>query len=265
MELLRLAAYIDEAHDDPIEAISILKKCGINYAALRTAWNTQIHLLNDTLLASLRNDLNRIGLTPILLYSDLGDVGSSLLPIISDRDIERIMQVASYFRINLVRFGIGVQEKHNNSVGIKDDSNNLEHWFKRIQDIAMKYSVVPLAEVRNGDLQTERLKRYKKWKLIFDPASFVMSSSVDVYDKYYHNIKHNISALEIHDYKTGYGHKPVGFGSAQIKKIIEDCEDRNYDGWYILKHSLGRKYSSYKARHEVFEMAKQALDTVLET
>ena len=265
MELLRLAAYIDEAHDDPIEAINVIKKCGINYTALRTAWNTQIHLLNDTLLSSLRNSLNIAGIAPILIYCDVGNVGSSLLTNISDSEIERVMQVASYFRVNLVRFGIGMPEKYKNSVGIKNDNQDLERWFKRVQDLALQYSVVPLAEVRSNDLQIERLKRFIKWKLIFDPASLVMSASVDVYDKYYHSIRHNISVLEIHDYKTGYGHKPSGFGDAQIKKIVEDCEGRNYDGWYILKHSLGRKYSSYKARHEVFEMAKKALDTVLET
>jgi len=264
MELLKLAAYLDEAHDDPHQAASVLKQHKINYAALRTAWGMQLHLIQDKLISELRQVLLDADVTPVILYSNLGDIESDKLDSIDNGAVERVMQVASYFKINIIRFGIGQTSNQINSVGFKDDSKQIDAWLKRIQSSAIRYSVMPLLEVRRNNLFASQLKDNPKWRIIFDPSNYNVTTSADPFDRYYKQIKSNIAAIELHDFKTGYGHKPIGVGNSRIYDIIKDCESRNYNGWYILKHSLGRKYASYKSKHEVFSMAKQALDNILE-
>lgn len=263
-QLVKLAAYLDEAHDDPLQAIKVIKQCGMHYAALRMAWGSQIHLLKDDLISALRSELINNDVTPILLYGNLGDIDDGQLETISDESIDRVMQVATYFKINHIRFGIGIKEGQPHSVGYKSNNGTIDKWLKKIQSAAISYGVVPLLEAKRNEMMIDRLKAYPKWRILFDPAQFVISSVTDVYDKYYNNLKQYISVIELHDYKTGYGHKPIGFGNGMIKQIITDCENNRYSGWYILEHSLGRRYASYKSKHEVFAMSKQALDNIFE-
>lgn len=263
-QLVKLAAYLDEAHDDPLQAVGVIKQCGLHHIALRTAWGSQICHLKDSLISSLREEMVKNDVTPVILYSNLGDIDSTALKTVPTSDIERVMQVASYYKINHIRFGIGNQEHIPHSVGYRDDNSEIDAWLKRIQTLAISYGVAPLLEVRRNDLMIDRLKSHPKWRVLFDPAQFVISSATDVFDKYYKSLKPFLAAIELHDYKTGYGHKPVGFGNSKIKAIVDDCEEAKYNGWYILEHSLGRKYASYKSKHEVFAMSKQALDSIFE-
>lgn len=264
MELLKLAAYLDEAHDDPIESVKIIKQSGIHHIAIRTMWGTPIHLVKDQLISSLKQEMMKHDVSPVIISSNLGYVESTKLSSITDEQIERVMQIASFLKLNIIKFGIGIQEQYHNSVGYKDDSRELDAWLKRLHNLAITYGVTMLYEARKQDSLIDISKVYPKWKISFDPANYIASSQADVYNKYFTKFKPNVGAIELHDYLTGVGHKPIGFGHSKIKQIIQDCEDSNYNGWYILKHSLGRKYASYKSRHEVFVMAKQALDTVLE-
>lgn len=263
MALLKLAAYLDEAHDDPIEAIKVIKDSGIHHVALRTVWSTPVHLVKDQLISSLKQELAKHDVSPVIISSSIGNTDSSKLSNINDGEIERVMQIATFMKLNVVKFGIGVPEQYNNSVGYRNDAIDLEAWAKRLHNLAINYGMALLYETKRQEISIDICKLYPKWKIAFDPANYVASSAVDVYNRYA-KIKSNLGVVELHDYLTGVGHKPAGFGHSKLKQIIQDCENSNYSGWYILKHSLGRKYASYKTRHEVFMMAKQALDTVLE-
>jgi sugar phosphate isomerase/epimerase len=270
MDLVKLAAYLEDAHEDPLLAAGILKANGIYHVGLKYVWNTPIYEISDDNIARVNSTLQQNDIRPVIMYTELGMENSRDLESIKQADLVKAFNIAAYFKINIIRFGVGYREYQKYNVGYIDNVEAVTAWMKRVQSLAIEYGVVPVMDLYNSSYLAKPedihnfLEKFTKWKLLFDPAQPLIRSNVDIVDKYWHPLKKYVVALELHDFKTGYGHKPVGFGDAQVSSILKDCENESFDGWYILKPSLGRVYGECKTRSEVFSLAHQTLKSLLE-
>lgn len=256
MRPLRLAAYLDEAGQDPQAGCGILKSTGISYVALRHAWTSNVCDIPDNSCQILKKLLESNNLDVILIASELGNVPANELQNISKENIHRIFNIATYFKAQYVRIYPGFGNIAQDQI--------LHDWFGLITDYAISANITPLIEISDRSTifrpsdAIKWLNKYKRWKLLYDPAQLIIKQAQDPYIKYWKPLKQFVAAIDIHDYKIGHGHKPVGFGDAKIDMVLNSDED--FVGWYFLEPALGRKYGTAMTKSGVFEIALNALE-----
>lgn len=259
MRPLKLAVYLDEVGEDPAIACSTLKDT-IPYVALRHVWNSNVCNLSDLSCQQLKSLLKNNDLSTILIASELGKVPADELNKISESTINRVFDLATYFNAQFIRIYVGLSKQNQNEY--------LNDWMHKITEKSISANITPLIEIihdsslyRPVDI-VQWLNKYKKWKLLYDPAQLIIKQSQDPFIKYWTLLKQYVSVIDIHDYKIGVGHKPVGYGDTRIQNTINDAESSNFNGWYILEPSLGRKYGTALNRSETFKIAIEALESL---
>lgn len=259
MKLLRLASYLDEAGEDPLMACKNLKDLGIHYAALRQVWTSNVSILSDQSCATLKSALKRHDVTPIMLATELGNIAASKLMDILKSDINRIFDLVQYFKVPLLRVFVGTGSIKNNESVVKE-------WMQLIQEKCLSTNIVPVLELTHDSPlfkpteAVQYLNAYKRWKLLYDPAQIIIRQNCDPFVKYWTLLKSYVAAVDIHDYKIGHGHKPVGYGDTKIKNTLDDSASMNL--WYFLEPALGRKLGQYQTKLDTFKVAHEALVTI---
>lgn len=259
---LKLCAYLDEAGEDHVEACNNLRSLGIKDVALRQVWHTNILNATDVACGKLKDILN--GFNVPLLASDLGYSDIHTLLDISDDKIERIFNLAQYFKSKYIRIGWGTGLKRT-----PDGDAILAEWQKIIIDYAVKYNVIPVYEVTNQsyiyksvDLAVE-FKELHRWKLQYDPAQLLVKQNIDPFVKYWVLLKNHVGVIDIHDYRIGHGHKPPGFGDAMLSLLLQDATKNGYKGLYVIEPALGRRYNVSLSKKETFAVAVESLEAML--
>lgn len=257
MKIDKLAAYLDEAGDDPASSCGNLANLKIPYVALRHTWSSNINAISDESCQTLLKLLRDHDLSPILLASEVAaNVGAKSL-MSQQVALKRAFDLAQYFKTPLIRVGVGMYEK--------DCEESVASWMQLAQEMAISTGVVPVLEVTHGcslfnpiDLVLA-LSKFRRWKILYDPAQFIVKQVQDPFVRYWTLVKNYAAAIDIHDYKIGHGHKPVGYGDTKMLHTLTDSLQSLPNMWYFLEPALGRKYGQEFTKLDVFKLGLKAL------
>lgn len=261
LKTLKLAAYIDEAGEDPESACKLLNKLHIHYAVIRQAWTHNISNLSDRGCKKLKNILSENNISPIALVTKVGEV---LATELINQNVNKVFDLAGYFNTQLVRVQIGTK--------IRQDANQfIEYWLNHVQQLAISRNIIPIFEITDeshykspSEIVTI-LNKFSRWKLLYDPAQLILKQNQDPFVKFWTLLKSNVAAIDVCDFKIGKGFKPVGFGDSKILLTMADAVNTNYKGWFFFEPCLGRRYGSYLTREDTFVMAYEALESNLQS
>lgn len=262
LENIKLAAYLDEAEDDPILACKVIASHKLNYVVLRTAWGHNICQANDQACGKLKKSLQDNNLSVVAIASDLGYTSHEKLLETPTDKIDRLFNLAAYFQVGMVRIGCGTGKRTNAKSAIVD-------WCKLISAKCLHANLVPLFEIsddstiRNPVELAELFSTNRRWKFWYDPAQLITKQNLDPFTKYWTLLKSVAGAIDVRDYKIGYGYKAAGYGDAKIDLTIKDGISGLYKGWYFLEPSLGRRHGQANGKSETFALAVSALENML--
>jgi sugar phosphate isomerase/epimerase len=260
---LKLAAYLDEAGEDPDRGCKTLNEAGIFYAALRHTWTGNVCGISDTGHQRLAKILKDHDITVVMVASELGKVDSQQLARIGEDQIDRVISVCQYYRAPMLRVYIG-QENPNTK------KEEVEAWMQRVSDRCLHNGITPLleivpgAQIHSAPEVAQLLSNNKHWKLLYDPVALILKQNIDPFIRYWTLLKQYAAAIDIRDMKIGKGFKPPGFGDSRIGMTVADALGNRYAGWFIMEPSLGRRHGTAVTKSDTFKNALEGLDHILE-
>jgi len=249
--MLKIAAYLEEADDDPTSACDILKESGIHYAVLKNVWSDNICDISDNGCGKLKKILASKGITPIAIITRIGEIPANAL---STQNPERAFNLAQYFRTPYIRFQIGLKTTKHAYVEI-------DEWLARITKLSISHDVIPMFEITNDSYITKPtelitiLTKHKRWKLLYDPVQFILKQNQDPFVKYWTLLKQFVVAIDVRDLKIGRGYKPPGLGDSKILQTVTDAINSDYHGWFFFEPSLGKRHSTALTKGDTFKLA----------
>jgi len=260
-EDLRLAAYLNEAADDPASAATIIKNGGIKYVCLRRAWGRDIFRMADDACGLVRDILNQNDLKPILLSSTIGDVPLHNI-IDQSGDLDRALLICSFLKCPAIQIMLGA--------ATNSDMNQkyLHRWMEIVTNKCLSANVKPVFEIDYSNCvskpaeMAQILQKFSSWSVLYDPAQLIAKRKIHPFTKYWSLLKNRISHFDIHDYSSGVGPKPPGHGDAQIDLTLNDAIISSYKGWYCLEPGMGRRYNNISGKTAVFEYALDGLKSL---
>jgi hypothetical protein len=262
LEHLKVAAYLEDAGEDPVSACQTMREAGITNAVIRHVWTSNIKDLSDNGCVKLRKILSDHQITPVAIVSAIGDVPATELPNVPVEAIDRTFNLAAYFSVPMLGLTCGRQ------VPEKADTQIAE-WFDNIQHRSVSANLLPLMEITTKShlyaaAETVlMLARFSRIKLLYDPAQLIIKQNVDPFVKYWTLWKQYVGAIDVRDYKIGRGYKPVGFGDTQIARTVLDAIRSKYTGWFFFEPSLGRRHGTAYTKGDVFKSAFAAFCNVI--
>ena len=259
MQIDKLATYLEEAGDDPALSCKTLISHNIRYVALRNISNNNICKVNDQICQNIKSVTKSSGVSIVMVSSDLGNVPSCDLMRIPKTEIDRVFHIVDYFKVPFVTINVGTYTNNG--------ENAINEWMAMITEKAISFNITPLLEITHGsslykpENAINVLRKFKRWKLLYDPTQFIIRQSQDPFVRHYTLLKNYIGAIDKHDFKIGKGHKPAGFGDAKIEATLKDSIN-TFKGWYFLEPSLGRRFGSALTKQETFKFAVEALEAI---
>lgn len=261
-DTLKLAAYLDEAGEEPGAGCQTLVDNQIHYVVLRHCWTGNICGISDTGHQKLINLLQKHDLTVICIASDLGRVDASQLFRIGDDQIDRVINICNYYKAPMVRIFVG------NTTNI-DATKVINDWMHQISEKCLAADIIPLLEItpeshfyKAPDV-AKLLATHKHWKLLYDPVQFILRQNQNPFIRYWTLLKDRTEVIDIRDMKIGKGFKPAGFGDSKIDMTVQDALNSGYKGWFFLEPSLGRRHAQAQTKRDTFQFALEGLDTIL--
>jgi len=255
-DTLRVASYLEEAGEDPSISCDNLLGFGIHYIALKHIWTGNIG-------QKLRKIITDKDMTVIMIASDLGDEAANNLSRISESRIDHIFNLAAYFKAPMVRIGIGKQCQ-------QECTSLVDEWMSKISAKAISANITPVCEITfdsyfdTPSALANQFRKHKRWKLLYDPAQFILRKNQNPFVKYWTLLKSSVAAIDVRDLKIGKGFKPAGFGDSKIDYTVKDAIGNGYNGWYIMEPSFGRRHGDAHTKQETFQMALDAFDALIE-
>lgn len=259
---LKLAAYLDEAGEEPERGCETLNETGIFYAALRHTWTGNVCGISDTGHQRLAKIIQDHDITIVMVASELGKVDSQQLTRIGDTEIDKAINVCQYYRAPMLRVFVGEENPNTKR-------EEVNAWMQRVGEKCLNNGITPLLEIVPG-AQIHRapevaqlLAENKHWKLLYDPVALILKQNIDPFIRYWTLLKQYAAVVDIRDMKIGKGFKPPGFGDSRIGMTIADALGSRYSGWFIMEPSLGRKHGSAITKGDTFKHALEGLDYIL--
>lgn len=262
IENLKVAAYLEDAGEDPASACKAIKDAGINYVIIRHVWTSNIKDLSDSGCVKLRKIMSDNGVAPAAILSTIGDIPASDLPKIDDRAVDRTFNLAKYFGVPMIGLTCGLKTA-------SQADKQIDQWLYRITNHATSLNISCLIEtttkshVHAASELAMLMTKHKMVKLIYDPAQLIIRQNVDPFVKYWTLLKQYVRAIDVRDYKIGRGFKPAGHGDTHIVRTVLDAINSNYNGWFFFEPSLGRKHGTAHSKSDVFRMAFTAFKDAL--
>lgn len=261
----KIAGYLDEAGETPEIACATLLQHDIHYIALRYAWaGTNICNTPDTACQKLKRMFNENNISVVAVISDLGKVEWHDLNHIKEDHIDRAFNVATYYQAAYIRVGVGLKSASKREI----DRSAVSEWINLITTKCINYNITPLFEPTNdasliqpADIAT-MLSKNQRWKLLYDPAQFLLKRNVNPFTVYWTLLQKYVAAIDVRDFKIGKGYKPPGFGDTKLTETLSDAK-RSFKGWLFMEPSLGRRYGTALSKSETFGLAMEGLQYII--
>lgn len=260
--VIKLAAYLDEAGEEPDKGCKTLNDEGIFYTALRHVWTNNICEINDSSHKRLYKIINSYNMSVIMIASELGKVNAANLPSITDQEIDKVINICRHYGASFVRVYIG---QRNVNISIKE----IDIWMNRVGEKCTKNNITPLYEITSDSYAdkaaevAELLATHKQWKLLYDPVSLIIKQNINPFIKYWTLLKSHVEIIDVRDMKIGKGFKPPGFGDSKIDLTIKDAIQSKFGGWFMIESSLGRKHGAAVTKSDTFKYAIEGFDGIL--
>lgn len=257
----KIAAYVDEAGEDPNTGCETIVKHGIKHVVLRNVWGgLNVTKCSDDGCKRLKAILAENRLSVVSISSDLGATSVSGLLNISDTDLKRAFDIALYFRAGSIGFqyGRGLFSKQ-----------IVSKWLNRLLDYSNRNNIIPMLEVNNDSCLVEPtaivdlLIGFDGIKIQYDPVQLIINKKIDPFIKYWSLFKNRIYAVDVRDCVVGKGFRPPGLGDAKIKETLADAKNSNYNGWLFIEPGLGRRFGSAVCKSDTFEIAFAAAKNLM--
>jgi sugar phosphate isomerase/epimerase len=193
-----------------------------------------------------------------MLASELGAVSPDALMKTKEERIKRTFDIASYFGVKMIRIFVGDSQA---------DVEATSKWMAMIDERSLAADITPVVEITHGSalfqptVASRLLGLHKRWRLLYDPAQLVMKRAQDPFVKYWTLLKSRVAAIDVHDYKIGHGHKPVGYGDGKLALTLADAASW-FGGWYLFEPALGRSYGKAMTKVQTFRLALEALEAL---
>lgn len=261
IENLKIAAYLDDAGEEQVAACKLLSSLKFNYVVLRHIGTGNICDANDQACSRLRKLLNDHNLSVVAIISDLGKVDTTQLMKTPVEKIDRLFNLASYFQVAMLRIHCGVKSR-------TPDASAIATWMQMIVSRCLSTSTIPLYEIGDESVFREptevakMMATHRRWRLLYDPVQLIIKQNQNPFAKYWTLLKSSIAAVDLRDYKIGYGYKPIGYGDAKMKLTVDAGLSGEYKGWYFFEPSLGRRYGSAVTKADTFKLAYEALENI---
>lgn len=237
---MKIAVYLDEVADDPIEACEQIKLAGLQNICLRQVRSYNVAEATDDACQNLIQTIRKYEFNVICVASCFGRLSQkNLMPI---PEVQRAIQIAAYFKAKYLRFF--------NGLGRERADKQLAYWMNYISNECLKSNVIPLLEIDpeatiQNPLDIEALlKAYPSWRLLYDPALLVLRHRIDPYILYWSKLKSYIAAADLHDYKIGSGLRLIGSGDCRWLETLKDMKQSGYDGYLLIEHGMRHSLKS---------------------
>jgi len=254
-EDLKLAAYLNEASEDPAEAAAVLEKNGIKHACLRRAWGRDISRMTDDACGMVKDLLEQHKIKPVLLCSTIGDVPIHTI-IDQVDDLDRALLICKFLNCPALQLHLGAAAKTDMA------QKFLKRWMDIVTTKCLTFNVKPVFEldyhqtVSSPAEIANAIKGFRSWSIIYDPAVLIARRKVQPFTKFWSLLRDRVAFFDIHDYSTTP--KPPGHGDAQLDLALNDAVIAGYNGWYCLEPGLGRRYNDLTSKTAIFEYSLEA-------
>lgn len=213
LDNFKLAAYLDEAGDNPASSVDTLLRCNINYCVIRN------NKISDNYASEIKRCFTKI--TPLCIVDDF-------------QDFNRTFNLSVYLNVNFVAFKINCND-------FRDFINNVDIVMNMSQKYCKKVLIETTSNMYLYDYN--QLMSYvngSKINILYDPAGFMLRRNFD-HMKYWLSMCDNIVCVDISDVITNRCFKPPGFGNCNIKNMISNvCKNK----WLFLEPNLVDKCKS---------------------
>lgn len=259
---MKIAAYLDEVGETPVDSCDILSRLNIHDVVLRQIWTDNICNASDSVCQKLKKILIKYNINTQMVASNLGNIESDKLLSIPDETIDRAIVIAQYFDAKFVRIFCGLKTKDH-------DLKTIKTWVQKLSHKFIGCGISPLIEITNGSAAenpsdiAEILSDNTLVGVLYDPAQLIIKKNQNPFIKYWPLLKNRVCGIDIHDFKIGHGFKPVGHGDARLKETIDDAINDNYDGWFFIEPGLGKRFTTQSSKEEVFAANFQILNSLL--
>jgi sugar phosphate isomerase/epimerase len=260
---LRLAAYLDEAGEEPLSACKTIVDNNIKHVILRDAWTNNICDIPDSAHGKLNKILKDFGLSPLMVASNLGKINVEKLLSIQDKDINHCINICKYYNCEYLRIFAGETE-----VNRQFNLNIIDEWIRKISNISAANGIKCLYETTSRSAIFKAVDIIQtvlahSIDLIYDPANLLARNNFDPFIKHWTLLKNKVQVIDVRDIKIGHGFKVAGYGDTRIDMTIRDALESRYSGWFAIEPSLGRRHGSANSKSESFVHAVEALDVII--
>lgn len=263
---IKLAAYLDEAGEDPQSSCKVLVKHHINYVILRDTWTGNVCSMSDNGHSRLKSLLSEHDISAIMIASTLGKVEQDKLLQIEDQAIINCINICKYYKCKYLRIFAGLMPKNSHTV----NQTVVNTWVRKVADMCLNDGIKCLYEVTSDSVLFQAadiaklLSQNTNLGLIYDAAGLIIKRSFNPYIKHWPLLKSNTDIIDIRDVKIGQGFKVAGHGDSKIDMTIKDAIESNYKGWFAIEPSLGRKFASATTKEQTFAYAVEGIDKILD-
>jgi sugar phosphate isomerase/epimerase len=260
---IKLAAYLDEASDDPAKSGEILMSKNISGVCLRRAWCRDINGMPDSALGTLSSILSQYKLSPVLLHTDIGCVLPEKLTEETPR-LTRALQICKFLKCKSLRIGIGLASSSTEA------SEMVYRWLNTVTTLSISYDVSLLFEpdytsyINTAGGIAVFLNKRRRFNLLYDPAVLVMRVKINPFVEFWSLLKSRINFIDVHDHKSGDSARPAGYGDAQLDLTIADAIASKFSGWFCLEPGLGRRYGDITNKEKTFLYSLDAFHSLLQ-
>ena len=261
-DFTNLTVYTDEVHDDPSVALKAIPLLGIRSVCLRQLWGSNAGATSDAGCQRVMALLKQHDLSVAILASNCGYVPAEKLQD-DFATVKRAVLVAAYFKVKFIRFFAGLQTDQQSNI------TAIDVWMSAVAAACEPHNITPLLDLDprsqyiSPDFVHDRLKINPTWRFQYDPAVLVINKTQDPSQRYLPLLSSKIAAIDIHDFETGHGFRPVGHGSCHWPAIVTWLRNVKYDGWFCLEPGLGQRYGSAQTKLECASFALSAFKTLL--
>lgn len=247
---IEVSACIDEHHDNIDESIDLIRACGFKSASILNINGLSLTSLPDITLERLKQKLSDLSINVVRIELGHGKT-------IASKDFDRELSIASFFKAKAIQIGV---EKSSFT-----DLMCFNDFINKISSYAVSMSLVPILEMTDtmfidtSDALQKFLSSHKRIKLSYDPCRFMEKSNKNPHSKWFEPLKTSVYSITIRDFRTGSGFYPIGQGSTNIIKAIE--EHILSGGKYaIFRPSLGRRFGGTIGKAETFKLALEVFN-----
>ncbi len=267
--MFRLTGFGDEISVDLATQLEVMESVGIKHLELRGVKGKNILELNSQEVEKARQILKEKDFRISAIASPIGKIKISDDFSLNLERLNKAISLAHIFKTKYIRiFSYYLPEGESHLSYSKEVIRRIEE----MTEISKKEKIILLLENEDdvyGNTPERCLEILESinspyLRFIFDPANFIMAG-VKPYREAFPKMIEYIEYLHIKDARFSDKEiTPAGEGDGQIKGILRELKERNFDGFLSLEPHLAisGKMSGFSGT-KLFEKAARALKEVL--